>query len=122
MSEYCTHLTECARLLRNDELAAARAHLLVTCKSSHPTPSRRPTLLVFATNGATMQGEYNSAKQWYAAIAVHYHQGSKIRHGGRLIGTERAGNLLSARARVDSFLWHIILVEWQAKGKPIPDY
>ena len=50
-----------------------------------------------------MQGEYNSEKQLYAAIAVPYHQGSKIRHGGRLIGTERAGNLLSARARVGSF-------------------
>ena len=45
-----------------------------------------------------MQGEDNNAEQWYAATAVAYHRDQKIQLGGGLIGTERAVNLMSARA------------------------
>ena len=80
-----------------------------------------PTLLGFATDGAAMQGEDNNAEQWYAVTAVAYHRDQKIQLGGGLIGTERAGNLMSARVIESAIsLSQHILVEWQAKGKPIP--
>ncbi|KAI0255563.1 hypothetical protein BJV78DRAFT_1176767 [Lactifluus subvellereus] len=68
------------------------------------------TLLIFATD-------------WHATSAVAYHQGPEVRHSERLVRTESAGNLIAARAiESAAALAQLILVEWQANRKDLPNH
>jgi len=80
-------------------------------------------LIVFATDGTGTQGNGNNATQWYATAAVAYQHGVEVRHGERLIGTEAAGNLLTARAIESAAITaQLFLVDCQAKNLPTPDH
>ena len=120
MSEYCTHLTECARLLRNDDLAAARAHLLVTCESSHPlkTPHSPGFRHQRSNHAGRIQQRKTVVRGNSSTLPPRIKNPTRRkadRHGASWKPSVGSGQSWQ-------FLWHIILVEWQAKGKPIPDY
>jgi hypothetical protein len=50
--------------------------------------------MVYTVDGTAPQGEGNDLEHWYATAAVTYYQGTEVRHSERLIGTQKAGNLL----------------------------
>lgn len=68
------------------------------------------------------QGRDKNTDLWYATTVVVQHQGSEVRDCKRLIGTQKAGNLMIARALESAeTVSRLTLIDWRADGRSILD-
>jgi hypothetical protein len=77
------------------------------------------TLLIYAADEAASQSMGQHGRV-VATTVVAYYQGTEVQHGERLVGT--AQNKQGTSSQLEPWsLAQLILVDWQADGRPTPD-
>jgi hypothetical protein len=108
--------TICKQTLNENRAAAA----LSLTQEIHTLSESLDTLLIYATDGAASQSKGQHGRV-VATTVVAYHQGTEVQHGDseRLVGTAQNKQGTSSQLKPWS-LAQLILVDWQADGRPTP--